>query len=144
MPDDYIRKQTTANSERFITPALNEMEAKILGADDKAAQLEYDIFCRVRSSVADEGRKVAKVARAVAEVDVLASLAEVAASKGFVKPLVNDGDDLKIKNGRHPVVKHPITSLRRPGYAKASRSPPEPATTQQKPASARYRNPPWS
>ena len=106
VPEDYIRKQTTANSERFITPALKEMEAKVLGADEKAAELEYQIFCEVRSKVADEAVRVGKVARAVAELDVLASLAEIAAAKGFTKPTVNDADDIRIKNGRHPVVEH--------------------------------------
>lgn len=106
VPEDYIRKQTTTNAERFITPALKEMEAKVLGADDKAADLEYRIFCEVRSKVADESLRVAKVARAVAELDVLASLAEIAAEKGFVKPVVSDGEEIRIKNGRHPVVEH--------------------------------------
>jgi len=104
VPDDYIRKQTTVNAERFITPLLKEMEAKVLGADEKAAELEYRIFCEVRSKVADEAVRVAKVARAVAEVDVLAALAETAASRGYVKPVVNEGEEIRIKNGRHPVV----------------------------------------
>lgn len=106
VPEDYIRKQTTTNAERFITPALKEMESKVLGADEKAADLEYQIFCEVRSKVADEAQRVGKVARAVAELDVLASLAEIASSKGFIKPVVNDGDKIRIKNGRHPVVEH--------------------------------------
>lgn len=104
VPEDYIRKQTTVNAERFITPGLKEMEAKVLGADEKSAELEYRVFCEVRSKVADEALKVSKVARAVAEVDVLACLAEVAASNGYVKPSVNDGEDLRIKNGRHAIV----------------------------------------
>jgi len=106
VPDDYIRKQTTTNAERFITPALKEMEAKVLGADEKAAELEYEIFCEVRSKVADEAVRVGKVARAVAELDVLASLAEVASAKGYAKPVVDDGEQIRVKNGRHPVVEH--------------------------------------
>ena len=106
VPEDYIRKQTTTNAERFITPALKEMEAKVLGADEKAAELEYQIFCDVRGKVADEAVRVGKVAKAVAELDVLAGLAEIASSKGFVKPTVNDGEEIRIKNGRHPVVEH--------------------------------------
>lgn len=106
VPEDYIRKQTTTNAERFITPGLKEMEAKVLGADEKAAELEYSIFCQVRSSVADEALKVVKVARAVAELDVLSSLSEIAAAKSFVKPVVNDEEEIRIKNGRHPVVEH--------------------------------------
>jgi len=106
VPEHYIRKQTTTNSERFITPSLKEMEAKVLGADEKASDLEYQIFCEVRSKVADEARRVGKVARAVAELDVLASLAEIASAKGFIKPMVSDGDEIRIKNGRHAVVEH--------------------------------------
>ena len=106
VPDTYTRKQTTTNAERFITPELKEMESKILGADEKAAELEYQLFCEVRDKVADEAVRVAKTARAIAELDVLASLAETAASKGFCKPQVNDAEDIRIKNGRHPVVEH--------------------------------------
>lgn len=106
VPEDYIRKQTTTNAERFITPSLKEMEAKVLGADEKAAELEYQVFCEVRSKVADEARRVGKVARAVAEIDVLSALAEVATAKGFVRPQVTDGEEIRIKAGRHPVVEH--------------------------------------
>lgn len=104
VPEDYIRKQTTTNAERFITPALKEMETKILHADESASGLEYRIFCEVRSRVADEARRVGKVARAIAEVDVLSALAEVASSKGYTKPLVDDSEEIRIRNGRHPVV----------------------------------------
>jgi len=111
VPESYIRKQTTTNAERFITPDLKEMEAKVLGADEKAADLEYRVFCEVRSKVADEAMRVHKTARAVAEIDVLSGLAEVAASRGYVKPTVNDGEALLIKNGRHPVVEHFIQEM---------------------------------
>lgn len=104
VPEDYIRKQTTTNAERFITPALKEMEAKVLGADDKASQMEYDLFCQVRTAIGNEAAKLGKVARAVAEIDVLAALADVAADKSFVKPVVNDGEEISIRNGRHAVV----------------------------------------
>ncbi len=106
VPEDYIRKQTTTNAERFITPDLKEMEAKVLGADEKAAELEYRVFCELRSKVADEALRVAKVARAVAELDVLSSLAQVAADRAFCKPTVNEADQIVIKSGRHPVVEH--------------------------------------
>ncbi|MCX8053446.1 MAG: DNA mismatch repair protein MutS [Armatimonadetes bacterium] len=106
VPEDYIRKQTTTNAERFITPALKEMEAKILHADESAADLEYRLFCEVRSKVADEAGRVGKVARAIAEIDVLSGLAEVASSKGYCKPIVNEGEEIRIKNGRHPVVEY--------------------------------------
>lgn len=106
VPEDYIRKQTTTNAERFITPSLKEVEAKVIGADEKAAELEYQVFCEVRARVADEARRVAKVARAVAEIDVLSALAEVASARGFARPTVNDGEEIRIRNGRHPVVEH--------------------------------------
>ncbi|MDH7601987.1 MAG: DNA mismatch repair protein MutS [Armatimonadota bacterium] len=104
VPDDYIRKQTTTNSERFITPALKEIEAKILHADEMAAELEYQLFCEVRSKIAEQSRTIGKVARALAEIDVLSSLAEVAALRGYCRPVVNEGEEIRIKNGRHPVV----------------------------------------
>jgi DNA mismatch repair protein MutS len=107
-PEDYIRKQTTTNAERYVTPALKEMEAKILGADDKAAELEYELFREIRSKVADESLRVVAVARALSELDVLACLAEVAVSKQFTKPEVNDGEEIVIRNGRHAVVEHYI------------------------------------
>ena len=104
VPEDYIRKQTTVNGERFITPALKEYEAMVLGAQEKAVDLEYSLFCEVREQVARESERVARVAKAVAELDVLASLAEVAAVNGYLKPEVHDGEEIEIRNGRHPVV----------------------------------------
>jgi len=104
VPDDYIRKQTTVNGERFITPDLKEYEARVLGADEKSVDIEYRLFMEVREKVADEARSVGRVARAVAELDVLASLAEVAASNGYVRPVVDDSEEIVIGNGRHPVV----------------------------------------
>ncbi len=109
VPNDYIRKQTTTNAERFITPSLKDVEDKILGADEKAAALEYDIFCDIRNKVADESRRIVKVARAVAEIDVLAGLAETASVKGYKRPKVNEEDEIIIKNGRHPVVEEFIS-----------------------------------
>jgi DNA mismatch repair protein MutS len=112
VPDDYIRKQTTVNGERYITPDLKEYEARVLGADEKAVDLEYRLFTEVREKVADEARIVGKVARAVAELDVLASLAEVAAANGFIRPVVDDSEDIIIRNGRHPVVEQFLTDDR--------------------------------
>jgi len=104
VPDEYVRKQTTTNSERFITQGLKEMESKVLGADEKSADMEYQLFCEVRSRVADHALSVVAVARAIAEIDVLAGLSELAAANDYVKPIVDDGDKLVIKAGRHPVV----------------------------------------
>ena len=104
VPDDYIRKQTMVNGERFITPELKEYEAMILGAEEKSTQLEYDIFCQVRDQIASEAEKLVAAARAIAHIDVLCSLAEVAAANRYVRPEVNTGAEIRIKNGRHPVV----------------------------------------
>lgn len=112
VPDDYIRKQTTANGERFITPQLKEYEALVLGADEKAIEMEYAIFSQVREEVAKHAETIATAARAVAELDVLASLAEVAANNGYCRPDVNDGEEIVIKNGRHPVVEQTQTDQR--------------------------------
>jgi DNA mismatch repair protein MutS len=104
VPQDYIRKQTTANAERFITPALKEYEALVLGADDRAHQLEYQLFVDLREQMAGHASSVRTTARAVAQLDVLASFAEVAARNRYARPDVNDGDEIVIRGGRHPVV----------------------------------------
>ncbi len=107
VPDDYHRKQTTANAERYITPALKEYEAQVLGAEEKIVALEYDLFCRVRDHIADTyTAPVLHLAKAVARLDVFAGLAEVALQQRFVRPEVHDGETLEITAGRHPVVEH--------------------------------------
>jgi len=103
-PENYIRKQTMVNAERFITPELKEYEAMVLGAEEKSVQLEYDIFCQVRGQVAAEDERLTAAARAVAQIDVLCSMAEVAAANRYVRPEINAGMEIVIKNGRHPVV----------------------------------------
>nr|MDQ2687931.1 DNA mismatch repair protein MutS [Armatimonadota bacterium] len=105
VPDDYHRKQTTANAERYITPALKEYEAQVLGAQEKIVEREYALFCQVRDEVADRHTAaILKVAKAVARLDVFAALAEVALQQRFVRPDVHDGETLSITAGRHPVV----------------------------------------
>lgn len=104
VPDDYIRKQTLVNAERFITPELKEYESKIFGAQEKAASLEYELFVEVRDAVVRETERIQAAAEAVAELDVLAALAERAAALRYVRPVMTDGDRLKIVNGRHPVI----------------------------------------
>ena len=104
VPEDFIRKQTLVNAERFITPELKEWEAKILGADERAKDLEKDLFTRLREEVAGWVEPVQRTARAVAEVDVLACLAEVAASNDYVRPIVDETSEIEIREGRHPVV----------------------------------------
>jgi DNA mismatch repair protein MutS len=104
VPEDYQRKQTLANSERFITPELKEYEAKVLGAEEKINSIEYDLFCQTRDRLKDSIGRIQQTAHLIAELDVYASLAEVAKQKNYVKPLVNTGTSIEIKEGRHPVV----------------------------------------
>lgn len=104
VPENYIRKQTMVNGERFITPELKEYEAMVLGADEKSTQLEHDIFCRVRDQIASDSEALMRAARAIAQIDVYCSLAEVAAANRYVRPEVNAETKIRIKNGRHPVV----------------------------------------
>ena len=104
VPDTYIRKQTLANAERYITQELKDMEATILGAADKVCSLEYDIFCRIRNYVADNSARVQKAAALMARLDVYLSLATVASKNNYVRPEVDKSDIISIKDGRHPVV----------------------------------------
>ena len=108
VPDDYTRKQTLTNAERFITQELKELEDLILGAEDKLAALEYELFCDVRDRVASQVERIQKTARAVALLDVIASLSFVAERQNYVKPQINERGILDIKNGRHPVVEQMI------------------------------------
>lgn len=104
VPEHYIRKQTLANCERYITSELKELESKVLGAQERITKLEFEIFSEIRKKVADEQYRIKKTASAVARLDVYASFAHVSLENGYIKPTVNDGDKLIIKDGRHPVV----------------------------------------
>ena len=104
VPEDYIRKQTLANGERYITKELKDMEATILGAADRVNALEYDIFCEVRDYVAAQSSRLQKTAEILAKLDVYASLASVAVKNKYVRPEVDKSDVIVIKDGRHPVV----------------------------------------
>lgn len=104
VPDNYIRKQTLANCERFITPELNDLAELILGSEEKIVSLEYDLFTEIRNAVAAEVERIQFCAQIISTLDVLQSLAEVAAARNYVKPVVDDGDIIDIKGGRHPVV----------------------------------------
>ncbi len=103
-PEDYERRQTLTNSERFTTPQLKEWESKVLGAEEKIKELELSIFKQVRSEIVDHTRQVQSTARALATLDALCSLAEVGAHRNYTRPELHDGDSLEIKNGRHAVV----------------------------------------
>ncbi|MCQ2531464.1 MAG: DNA mismatch repair protein MutS [Saccharofermentans sp.] len=104
LPEEYIRKQTLANNERFISPELKALEDKILGATTKSTNLEYELFVDIRKKVCDNAERIFNSARAVALLDVIVSLAELASDEGYVRPLVDDSDVIEIKGGRHPVV----------------------------------------
>ena len=104
VPADYHRKQTIAGGERYITPALKEYEEKVLGADERIVERELEIFERLRTAVAAEAPRIQAAARALAALDALASLAECAAVNNYIKPHVHDGDELTVRDGRHPVV----------------------------------------
>ncbi len=104
VPDTYVRKQTLANAERFITPELKEFEETVLTAEEKIGELEGRLFNELRDHVAGEAGRLHVTAAAVARVDALAGLAEVAALHDFVRPVVDDGPVLEIRQGRHPVV----------------------------------------
>src|SRR4029079_4334212 len=104
VPDDYHRKQTIAGGERFITPALKEYEEKVLGADERIVERELEIFERLRTTVAAEAPRIQATARALATLDVLATLAEDAALNNYIKPHVHDGDAMVVVDARHPVV----------------------------------------
>ncbi|MCW8858707.1 MAG: DNA mismatch repair protein MutS [Deltaproteobacteria bacterium] len=104
VPDDYQRKQTLSNAERFITPELKEYEAKVLGAEERMVEREYELFQKVRLKAAAEGPRVQQSAAALAALDVLLSLADLAHERNYVRPLVDDSGVIKISGGRHPVV----------------------------------------
>ena len=103
-PPEYVRKQTLVNAERYITPELKVQEERVLGAEEKLAALEYELFCRLRQAVAGEIRRVQAVADIVASLDAAASLAEAGELGGYIMPEVHEGLDTVIEEGRHPVV----------------------------------------
>ncbi len=108
VPDDYVRKQTLVNAERYTTPKLKELEDTILNAEDKLNALEYDIFCRIRDDIANQLERIQTTAKAVAQLDVFASLSLVAEQNHYVRPSLNDKGVIDIKDGRHPVVEKMI------------------------------------
>ncbi len=104
VPDDYIRRQTLSNAERYTMPRLKELESDILGADEKLTTLEYNLFCEVRDEIAKHIGRIQKTANAVASLDALCSLAYVAMKNRYVRPRLNKCGVIDIKEGRHPVV----------------------------------------
>ena len=108
VPEYFIRKQTLANAERYTTDELKNLEEIILGAEDKLVALEYDLFCQIRDSIAKEVVRIQKTAKAIAAVDVFASLSVVATRNNYVKPSINEKGIIQIRAGRHPVVEQMI------------------------------------
>ncbi len=104
VPPDYHRKQTIAGGERFITPALKEYEEKVLGAHERILEREVELYERLRTVVAGDAARIQDTARALAVLDVLAALADVASIRNYTKPHVHDGDEMAVADGRHPVV----------------------------------------
>lgn len=104
VPEDYQRKQTLTNAERFITPGLKEYESKVLNADERMVELEYSLFQKVRLKAAAEGPRVQRSADALAALDALLSLADLAHERNYCRPQIDDSGVLKIEAGRHPVV----------------------------------------
>jgi DNA mismatch repair protein MutS len=110
VPDSFVRKQTLKNAERYITAELKEYEEKVLTADDSAKQLEYEIFCELRDAVFEKTAVLQQIASVIAELDTLASLAELAVKRGYVRPVMVDEAILEIYEGRHPVLDATLAS----------------------------------
>jgi DNA mismatch repair protein MutS len=109
VPDSYIRRQTVKNAERYITPELKEFEGKVLGAEERAREIEYRIFEELRGAVAADIGRILETAQAIAQLDVLAALAQRAAENRYVAPAIDDGDAIRIVDGRHPVVERSLS-----------------------------------
>lgn len=110
VPEDYIRKQTLTNAERYTNAKLKEMEDTILNAEDKLNGLEYDLFCQIRDSIAGEIDRIQRTGKAIARLDVLCSLSYVAERNHYVRPKINEKGVIDIKAGRHPVVEQMISN----------------------------------
>ena len=108
VPEDYTRKQTLTNAERYTMPELKEIEDKILGAQDKLYTLEYNLFCDVRGKIAASIKRIQDTAALIAEIDVYCSLSDVSRRNGYVRPKLNEKGSISIKDGRHPVVEKMI------------------------------------
>ncbi|MDE6155784.1 MAG: DNA mismatch repair protein MutS, partial [Eubacterium sp.] len=104
VPETYIRKQTLANCERFITQELKELEGRIIGAKDRSIALEYEVFSQVRNTISEEIQRLQRTAKSLAVLDVLASLAQVAVNNNYTCPVISNDGVIDIKDGRHPVV----------------------------------------
>lgn len=104
VPENWIRKQTLANAERYMTPELKELESTILGAEDRLYNLEYDLFCELRDRIFTQMHRIQNTAKVIAAIDVFSTLALVAEQNNYSRPAINDGRHIEIKEGRHPVI----------------------------------------
>ncbi len=104
VPDDYIRKQTLVNAERFVTPELKEFEEKVLSAQERIEKIEYEIFTELRGFISENSQRISSTAEKLALVDVLLSLSKVANERDYVRPKISSGFNIEIKGGRHPVL----------------------------------------
>jgi DNA mismatch repair protein MutS len=112
VPEDYIRKQTLVNAERYITPEMKDYESRVLSAEEQIRELETRLFIGICQQIADHSKRLLQLARDIARVDVVSTLAEVSASKGFVRPELFDDETLEIHDGRHPVVEDYLVGTR--------------------------------
>lgn len=110
VPEDYIRKQTLVNAERYITPELKEMESIVLSAESKINQMEYDLFCEIREYIKGYTEIIQRTSRAISTLDVLCSFAHVSDKLGYVRPVVDDGLEISIVKGKHPVIEQTISN----------------------------------
>ena len=110
IPEEYVRKQTLVNNERYITPQIKELEDKIVSSSSRRIALEYELFTEVREKVCAVSDKLFGTARAIAQTDVITSLAELAEVENYVKPSIDDSEIIEIKGGRHPVVEQMMRS----------------------------------
>lgn len=110
VPEDYVRKQTLANAERYTTPRLKELEDAILNAEDKLTALEYDLFCQIRETIGGELERIQRTAKGIARLDVYTALSLVAERNRYVRPKLNEKGVIDIKEGRHPVVEQMINN----------------------------------
>ena len=110
LPDDYIRRQTLTNAERYIVPELKEYESLVLNARERLATAELDVYRRICAQVAESAESVAGTASAIAQVDVFCALAQAAVDNGYVRPVVDNGPTIRVREGRHPVVERVLSS----------------------------------
>ena len=108
IPENYIRKQTLTNAERFITPELKEMESLVLNAEAKINQMEYELFTDIREQIQTHIREIQQTSAAISALDVLVSFAQVSQQNNYVKPVIDHGDEIRIEKGRHPVIEQTI------------------------------------